>query len=193
LKATSKKVRIIKALDGEIVTEAVIDELPVTKGNYLPNLKKDILKITVVNRYAEKEKPSVAFVNGFGLKQGALASSVAHDSHNIVAVGTSDEAICTAVNEVIKNKGGVVAVDRNGRYKVLPLPIAGLMSPVDGYQLAKQYAEIDEWTKTELGCTLKAPFMLLSFLALPVIPALKITDLGLFDVKQFEFVDVGVW
>jgi len=192
LKATSKKVRIIKALDGEIVTQAAIDELPIANGNFLPDLKKDILKIAVVNRYAENEKPSVAFVNGFGLKQGALASSVAHDSHNIVAVGTSDEAICAAVNEVIKNKGGVVAVDNNGMHKVLGLPIGGLMSPMDGYELAKQYAEIDQWTKTELGCVLKAPFMLLSFLALPVIPALKITDLGLFDVGQFGFVEVGL-
>lgn len=192
LKANSKKVRIIKALDGEIVTGAKIDELPIIDENYEPDLDKDILKIAVVNRYKENEKPSVAFVSGFGLKQGALASSVAHDSHNIVAVGASDKAICAAVNEVIKHKGGVVAVNNNGISKVLALPIAGLMSPIDGYQLAQQYAEIDEWTKTELGCVLKAPFMLLSFLALPVIPALKITDLGLFDVEQFAFVEVGV-
>jgi len=192
LKATSTKIRVIKALDGEIVTGAKVDELEITNGHYQPNLDKDILKIAVVNRYVENEKPSVAFVNGFGLKQGALASSVAHDSHNIVVVGTSDEAICAAVNEVIRNKGGVVAVSNEGIRKVLALPIAGLMSPVDGYQLAQQYSEIDEWTKMELGCVLKAPFMLLSFLALPVIPALKITDLGLFDVEQFGFVEVGI-
>ncbi len=121
-----------------------------------------------------------------------MASSVAHDSHNIVAVGINDEALCQAVNAVIEAKGGVSAVDKNGNSKVLPLPIAGLMSPADGYKLAEQYAEIDQWTKEELGCTLKAPFMLLSFLALPVIPSIKITDLGLFDVNQFKFVDVEV-
>ena len=191
LKAKQKQVRVIKALDGEIVTQAKVNELSINHGNYEPDLKKDILKIAVVNRYAENKKPAVAFVNGFGLKQGALASSVAHDSHNIVAVGTSDETICAAINKVIQHKGGVVAVNNNGVDKVLALPIAGLMSPVDGYELAQQYAEIDAWTKTELGCILKAPFMLLSFLALPVIPALKITDLGLFDVERFGFVDVG--
>jgi len=192
IKGSSKKVRIIKALDGEIITQAQVDELPIADGNYLPDLQKDILKIAVVNRYAENEKPSIGFVRGFGLKQGALASSVAHDSHNIVAVGTSDENLCAAVNEVIKNKGGVVAVNNTGTAKVLGLPIAGLMSPIDGYELAQQYGKIDAWTKTELGCILKAPFMLLSFLALPVIPALKITDLGLFDVGRFGFVEVGL-
>jgi len=192
IKVNSKKVRIIKALDGEIVTQAEVDELPIADGNYLPDLQKDILKIAVVNRYAENEKPSIGFVRGFGLKQGALASSVAHDSHNIVAVGTFDENLCAAVNEVIKNKGGVVAVNNTGTAKVLGLPIAGLMSPIDGYELAQQYGKIDAWTKTELGCILKAPFMLLSFLALPVIPALKITDLGLFDVGRFGFVEVGL-
>jgi len=192
IKVNSKKVRIIKALDGEIVTQAEVDELPIADGNYLPDLQKDILKIAVVNRYAENEKPSIGFVRGFGLKQGALASSVAHDSHNIVAVGTFEENLCAAVNEVIKNKGGVVAVNNTGTAKVLGLPIAGLMSPIDGYELAQQYGKIDAWTKTELGCILKAPFMLLSFLALPVIPALKITDLGLFDVGRFGFVEVGL-
>ncbi len=192
LKATSKQGRIIKALDGEIVTKAAVDELSIIDGNYEPDLKKDILKIAVVNRYVKNEKPSVAFVKGFGLQQGALASSVAHDSHNIVTVGTSDETICAAINHVIQHKGGVVAVNNKGKHKMLALPIAGLMSPLNGYKLARQYAEVDAWAKAELGCVLKAPFMLLSFLALPVIPALKITDLGLFDVNRFGFVNVGL-
>ncbi|MEZ4933734.1 MAG: adenine deaminase C-terminal domain-containing protein, partial [Saprospiraceae bacterium] len=107
-----------------------------------------------------------------------------------VVIGTSDEQLCAAVNAVIEAKGGISAVGENGGTKVLPLPIAGLMSPMDGYELAEKYAGIDQWTKTELGCVLKAPFMTLSFLALPVIPALKMTDLGLFDVGVFGFVEV---
>lgn len=192
VQSNSPQVRIIKALDGEIVTGSEVGELTSTNGNYNVDVSKDILKIAVVNRYTKAAMPSVAFVRGFGLTQGALASSVAHDSHNIVAVGTSDEAICAAVNLLIGNKGGIAAVNDSSVTKSLALPIAGLMSPMDGYELAKQYAAIDQWTKLELGCQLKAPFMLLSFLALPVIPSLKITDLGLFDVERFGFVSVGV-
>lgn len=192
IEATSKQLRIIKALDGEIITGSEVDELLIEDGQYTTDTKKDILKITVVNRYAESAKPAVGFVRGFGLKQGALASSVAHDSHNIVAIGTSDQAICAAVNTVIASKGGVAAINDSGDSMILPLPIAGLMSPLDGYELAKQYSTIDAWTKTELGCQLKAPFMLMSFLALPVIPSLKMTDLGLFDVGSFGFVSVGL-
>jgi len=192
IKATTSKVRIIKAIDGEIVTQSEEGELEIINGNYIPSIEKDILKIAVVNRYKENEPPAVAFVRGFRLTQGALASSVAHDSHNIVAVGVSDEAICTAVNEIIQSKGGVVSVNDSGESSRLALPIAGLMSPIDGYQLAKQYQTVDRWTKEELGCKVKAPFMLLSFLALPVIPSLKITDLGLFDVEKFTFTDVAI-
>lgn len=190
--AKGQRVRIIKAIDGEIVTGSNEVELAIKNGEYSIDLENDILKIAVVNRYAANEKPSCAFVCGFGLQQGALASSVAHDSHNIVAVGTSDQAVSDAVNAVIKAQGGISVVNDHGMAKVLPLPIAGLMSPEDGYVLAKQYADIDTWTKSELGCKLKAPFMLLSFLALPVIPSLKITDLGLFDVDTFKFVSVAV-
>ena len=130
----------------------------------------------------------MGFVRGFGLWRGALASSVAHDSHNIVAVGTDDGALCAAVNAVIEAGGGISATDGLGDTRVIALPIAGLMSPEDGYALARQYAELDVWTKDVLGCRLRAPFMTLSFLALPVIPSLKMTDLGLFDVHQFAFV-----
>lgn len=183
-------VRIIVALDGEIVTEEARGKVLVKDGLLQPRPEEDILKITVVNRYAENVRPSVAFVRGFGLGKGAIASSVAHDSHNIVAVGLSDEALAQAVNAVIKAGGGVSAADGEGETRVLPLPIAGLMSPEDGYTLAAQYAQLDAWTKQALGCQLRAPFMALSFLALPVIPALKITDLGLFDVGRFGFVGV---
>ena len=184
------KVQVIQVLDGEIVTEKGTANLPIQDGFLQTNPADDILKITVVNRYAENARPAIGFVKGFGIKQGALASSVAHDSHNIVAVGSNDELLCAAVNAVIEAKGGISAVGENGETKVLPLPIAGLMSLADGYVLAKEYSEIDAWTKQSLGCVLNAPFMTLSFLALPVIPALKMTDLGLFDVGKFGFVEV---
>jgi adenine deaminase len=182
--------RVIEALDGQIVTGAASELLTVTNGSICTDLKRDILKITVVNRYSAGTKPALGFVRGFGLKQGALASSVAHDSHNIVAVGTSDEALCAAVNAVMEAKGGISAADDAGNTRVLALPIAGLMSQSDGYTLAREYAELDTWTKSALGCSLRAPFMVLSFLALPVIPRLKMTDLGLFDVEVFGFVEV---
>lgn len=190
--AEKATVRVIQVLDGEIVTQATTAQVLVENGNLQADPSQDILKIAVVNRYATDARPAVGFVKGTGLKNGALASSVAHDSHNIVAVGTSDELLCAAVNAVIKAKGGISAVGESGETKVLPLPIAGLMSPMNGYELAEKYAAIDQWTKSELGCVLKAPFMTLSFLALPVIPALKMTDLGLFDVEVFGFVEVEV-
>jgi adenine deaminase len=126
-----------------------------------------------------------AFIKNFGLKSGAMASSVAHDSHNIVAVGVDDESICQAVNKVIVTKGGVCAVDGTTEM-ILPLPVAGLMSNEDGYKVAADYTSIDRMTK-EMGSTLSAPFMTLSFMALLVIPHLKLSDLGLFDGDKFEF------
>lgn len=190
-KLPGSSVRIIEALDGQIVTGAAIETVPVENGFLLPHPARDILKISVVNRYTPEAKPVVAFVRGFGLKCGALASSVAHDSHNIVAVGCDDAALAAAVNAVIESKGGIAATNGAGDTRTLPLPIAGLMSQQDGYALAHDYATLDAWTKSALGCTLRAPFMVLSFLALPVIPKLKITDLGLFDVEQFGFVEVN--
>ncbi len=184
------KLRVIKVFDGEIVTgevEALAHEMD---GLYFPDLSQDLLYIAVLNRYAPDAKPALGFVQGFGLKCGALASSVAHDSHNIVAVGSSDDAIALAVNAVIEAKGGIAASNEMGDVRTLPLPIAGLMSQSDGWQLAKEYALLDGWVKSELGCVLRAPFMSLSFLALPVIPKLKMTDRGLFDVEKFGFVGV---
>lgn len=185
------KIRVIRALDGEIVTRQFQTILHTHDGALVPDITQDILKIVVVNRYVEKAPIAIGFVQGFGLKKGALASSVAHDSHNIVAVGTDDDALCTAVNAIISAKGGISATDGQ-QTKVIPLPIAGLMSTQDGYELAAAYAKLDAWTKSALSCQLKAPFMVLSFLALPVIPELKMTDLGLFDVNDFGFVSVAV-
>ena len=151
-------------------------------------LVEDLLKIAVVNRY-RTAPPALGYIRGFGLKTGAIASCVAHDSHNIVAVGVTDEALCRAVNEVIRNRGGIAACDGEGTWS-LALPVAGIMSPGDGYEVARQYAEVDKVVKSRLGCALKAPFMALSFMALPVIPSLKMTDRGLFDVGAFGFVEV---
>jgi adenine deaminase len=145
----------------------------------------DILKIVVVNRYQDAPVAK-AFIRNFGLKRGAIASSVAHDSHNIVAVGADDESICRAVNAVIEQKGGVSCVG-DDKELVLPLPVAGLMSAEDGYLVADKYAAIDAAAKA-LGSTLSAPYMTLSFMALLVIPHLKLSDKGLFDGDEFKLI-----
>lgn len=171
---------VIVCHDGQLVTTKQL----IAKEELLP--VNDVLKIAVVNRY-KPAKVAVAYIKNFGLTQGAIASSVAHDSHNIVAVGVSDEDICNAVNLVIKHQGGLSAVGHKQEL-VLPLPVAGLMSADDAWQVAKQYTEIDLFSKNKLGSTLGAPFMSLSFMALLVIPSLKLSDKGLFDGDTFTFV-----
>ena len=183
-----KEIPVIEALDGQLITKRLSfspkTESP-SEGNIISDTARDILKIVVVNRY--KQAPvAKAFIKNFGLQQGALASTVAHDSHNIVAVGVDDESICKAVNLLINNKGGVSCVKDNTEL-VVPLPVAGLMSNEDGYKVAEQYSLIDKAAK-DAGCTLASPYMTLSFMALLVIPHLKLSDLGLFDGDKFEFV-----
>jgi adenine deaminase len=182
------RIRVIEVVDGEIVTNAGFAHAKIKNGCILPDLQNDILKLAVINRYQEAP-PAIAFVKNFGLKEGAIASSIAHDSHNIIAVGVDDECICRAVNAVIEQKGGISAVSCDKEW-VLPLPLAGLMSPEDGWKVAEQYSAIDAKAK-ELGSKLQAPFMSLSFLALLVIPSLKLSDKGLFDVNLFNFTDLG--
>lgn len=189
LAAAGSNMRVIKALDGELVTEEFTVPVKASGGFAEGDEEKDILKFTVVNRYQDAP-PAVAFINGFNLKAGAIASCVGHDSHNILAVGTSDELICRAVNLIVENKGGICAVSANGTEKVLPLPVAGIMTHADGNEVAERYSEIDSFAKTELGSTLRAPFMTLSFMALLVIPQLKLSDKGLFDGKAFRFVNL---
>jgi adenine deaminase len=184
-----EQVNVIEALDGQLITNKLIRNLKdvfVKNGFIESNPENDLLKIVVVNRYTDSPIAK-AFIKNFGLKQGAIASSVAHDSHNIVAVGVDDENICKAVNLVIEQQGGVSAVD-NEKEMVLALPIAGLMSNDDGYKVAEAYTAIDKMVKEELGSTLTAPFMTLSFMALLVIPHLKLSDQGLFDGDSFSFV-----
>ena len=176
----------IEALDGQLITNKIICKPIIKNEVYESDVANDILKIVVVNRY--KNAPvAKAFIKNFGIKHGAIASSVAHDSHNIVAVGVDDESICKAVNLVIKERGGVSAVSIQ-KEMVLSLPVAGLMSNDDGYKVAAAYTAIDNMVKSAMGSTLTAPFMTLSFMALLVIPHLKLSDLGLFDGDEFTFV-----
>lgn len=174
---------VIGALNGQLITEKLSLASRIQDGHYVPDLSKDILKIAVINRY-HPAPPAVAFIKNFGLTHGAIASSVAHDSHNIVVVGTSDEAMCQAVNLIIEHRGGLSAVSNEATH-VLPLPVAGLMSHEEGYKVAESYTAIDQFVKKTLGSTLTAPFMTLSFMALLVIPHLKLSDKGLFDGDQF--------
>lgn len=180
------KLRVIEALDGQLITQALEVYPKVRDGQVVADVEHDILKLCVVNRYSNA-KPSVAFVKNFGLKSGAIASSVAHDSHNIIAVGVDDVSICEVINAVIRHKGGIALFDGE-EVDLLPLPVAGLMSTEDGYQVAKNYAALDRKAK-EIGATLSAPFMTLSFMALLVIPHLKLSDCGLFDCSTFAFSD----
>lgn len=185
----AKKIRVIEAKDGELVTNQIHADALIENGNLVSNTQEDILKMTVVNRY-KNEKPSIAFIKNFGLKEGAIASSVGHDSHNIIAVGVSDEAICKAVNLLIENKGGVCAVS-NQEEKVVALPVAGIMSDKSGVEIGKAYAILDAMAK-QMGSTLRAPYMTLSFMALLVIPSLKLSDKGLFDGNTFKFTSLEV-
>jgi adenine deaminase len=181
-----KTVYAIEALDGQLITNKIICK-PIIKDNfYEADITSDILKIVVVNRYTNAPVAK-AFIKNFGLKQGAIASSVAHDSHNIVAVGADDESLMKAVNLVIAAQGGVSAVSHTSEI-ILALPVAGLMSNEDGYTVATAYTTIDKMVKEELGSGLTAPFMTLSFMALLVIPHLKLSDMGLFDGDTFSFV-----
>ena len=174
-------------MDGQLITGASDADLRVEDGNVLADIAHDILKIAVVNRYSDAPV-AIGFIRNFGLKSGAIASSVAHDSHNIVVVGADDDALCNAVNAIIDCKGGI-SLCNGTTVDVMPLPIAGLMSDKDGYHAAKLYEQLSEGAKA-LGSKLAAPFMTLSFMALPVIPALKMTDKGLFDVNKFDFVSL---
>jgi len=183
-KSSAKKIRVIEALEGQLVTNELIEDALIIDGNLVSNVENDILKMTVVNRYND-QKPAIAFIKNFGLKEGAIASSVGHDSHNIIAVGVSDDSICKAVNLLIENKGGICAVSKSEE-KIVPLPVAGIMSDKDGKTIGKQYAELDKMAK-HLGSNLHAPYMTLSFMALLVIPSLKLSDKGLFNGTDFKF------
>ena len=181
-------IKVIAAMDGNLLTNTIIATPKVVDGNIVSDTSRDLLKMVVLNRY-EKAQPAVGFVNGFSLKRGAIATSVAHDSHNIVAVGCSDEDIARAINLLIYTKGGMVACSET-EFALLPLPVAGLMSLEEGGRVAEDYERADRLAH-EFGCTLYSPFMTLSFMALLVIPELKLSDKGLFDVMKFGFTTLG--
>ena len=180
-----KTIPVIEALDGQLITRKITRPPKTAGGKIISDIENDILKIVVVNRYMQAPVAK-AFIKNMGLLQGAIASSVAHDSHNIVAVGADDESICRAVNLVIEKKGGISCA-ANEAEMVLGLPVAGLMSNENGYDVANAYTAIDAMSKS-LGSKLTAPFMTLSFMALLVIPHLKLSDKGLFDGDLFEFI-----
>lgn len=202
-------IRVIEALDGQLITNELEVEAKIDHNQIVPDVDRDLLKLVVVNRYQDAP-PAVAFIKNFGLQHGAIASSVGHDSHNITAVGCDDESICRAVNLVIETKGGLSAVvgqspeedvisrreflhlTTRPESQFLSLPVAGLMTDADGYEVAAQYTALDQFAKRELGSTLNAPFMTLSFMALLVIPKLKLSDKGLFDGEQFRFTPLQI-
>jgi adenine deaminase len=187
--ANSGKMRVIEALEGQLITNSLVLDAKLANGLAVSDVDRDILKLVVLNRYSVA-RPAVAFVKGFGLQQGAFASSVAHDSHNLVAVGTTDEDICNALNAVVAERGGL-SVSSDGQTEVLPLPVAGLMTTDSCDVAGSKYQRLDHRVK-KLGSTMRAPYMTLSFLALLVIPSLKLSDQGLFDVEKFEFVPLFV-
>ncbi|WP_299987302.1 adenine deaminase [uncultured Pontibacter sp.] len=185
---STSKIRVIEAFDGQLITHQVWADPKIENGFIQSDVAQDVLKITVVNRY-ENAEPAVAFIKNVGIQRGAIASSVGHDSHNIIAVGVDDESIARAVNLIISAKGGVAAVDGDNE-QLLPLPVAGIMSAADGYEVANAYSAIDRMSK-EMGSKLASPFMTLSFMALLVIPSLKLSDKGLFNGDDFKFVPVA--
>ena len=184
-----KRTRVIVPTDGQLITHCEALPAKSIDGLAVSDVERDMLKLAVVNRYADAP-PAIGFVSPFGLRRGAIASSVAHDSHNIVAVGVDDDALCRAVNAVIDAGGGLSVVDGD-EVDVLPLPVAGLMSDRECHEVGRAYAQLDRRAK-DMGTTLAAPFMTLSFMALLVIPELKLSDRGLFDGTRFEFVPLFV-
>lgn len=187
--ALEKKIKVIRAFDGQLITEVIIADANIENGQVISDTRSDVLKMVVLNRYSHS-RPAVAFVQGFGMKRGAIASTVAHDSHNIIAVGVNDDEIIRAINLLIVEKGGISLVNGN-EYKILPLPVAGLMSNSDGYQVATMYELINAAAKG-LETKLITPYMTLSFMALLVIPSLKLSDKGLFDGDNFKFTELFV-
>ena len=195
-KHEAQQIWVIEALEGQLITHKLLKNGKIVDGFLVSNVADDILKIVVVNRYT-RAPVAISFIKNIGLQYGAIASSVAHDSHNIIAAGVDDESICEAVNLIINQKGGISASlctqyfnaeNDATQHKVLPLPIAGLMSDSDGVTVARAYTDINNFATARLGSPLQAPFMTLSFMALLVIPHVKLSDKGLFDSDTFNFI-----
>jgi adenine deaminase len=188
IKPEKSKIKVIEVVDKELVTNSFTTTPKVENGNIVSDTEHDILKIVVYNRYIKNSKPQIGFINGFGLQSGAIATSIAHDSHNIIAIGCNDSDICNAINEIIEHKGGLCYVKQKDYY-TLELEFAGLMTQQPAQEVADIYEKLNTVIKTN-GSKLTSPFMTLSFMALLVIPNLKIGDKGLFDVTKFEFTNL---
>ncbi len=186
---SSVQVKCIEALNGQLITNSIISTLPVINGIVQCDPSQDVLKMVCINRYSHS-KAAIAYIKNFGLQAGAIGSTVAHDSHNIIVVGVDDASILASINQLMESQGGVNVVS-NGDVHALPLPLAGLMSTEPAEIVAAQYAKLDLLAK-ELGSKLDAPFMTLSFMALLVIPHLKLSDKGLFDGDSFNFTNLIV-
>jgi adenine deaminase len=182
------KIKVIEALDGQLITNKLLLEPKVADNTIVADTKNDVLQIAVINRYTDAPVAN-GFIKNFGLQHGAIASTVGHDCHNIIVVGTSATAICNAANALIESKGGIAVITASNKALVMPLPIAGIMTNATAEEAGSQYQQLDAAAK-QLGCTLTAPFMTLSFMALPVIPALKMCDKGLFDSEVFDIVEL---
>jgi adenine deaminase len=184
-------IRVIEAIEGQLITHELMLPATITNGFIVADPARDLLKIAVVNRYQPGAQVATAFIRNIGLKYGALASTVGHDCHNIIAVGVDDASLCAAVNALIDCKGGIAVARSADDVSSMPLPVAGLMSNLPGNEVAATYTRLDKMAK-ELGTPLQAPFMTLSFMALLVIPALKLSDKGLFDGSKFQFTPLVV-
>ena len=191
LPARSGQCRVIGLRDGDLFTEEILCWPTTGEGLVLSNPGRDLLKLAVCNRYAEASEPALALVKGLGLQSGALAASVAHDSHHLICVGSDDALMARAANAIINCGGGLAAVNGQGEMALMPLPVAGLMTTEQCEVAAEQYRQVTAMARS-CGCRLGAPFMALSFLALPVIPELKLTDRSLFDARLFQPVDFWV-
>ena len=189
VRAESSQIKVIKAYDKELFTQQMVCNARINDGNIVSDTANDVLKLVVYNRYTPA-KPAVGFINGFNLKNGALASTVAHDSHNIIALGTDDRLIIQAINLLIETKGGICGIN-NQQHLILPLPAGGLMSGKPVETVAKEYQALNDFAKS-MGCSFNAPFMTMAFTALLVIPELKLSDKGLFDVNKFAFTSLTV-
>lgn len=189
IKAEGKNLNVIECLDGQLITNLVNSQTKDSEGFAVSDVDNDVLKMVVVNRY-EQQKPAIAFIKNFNLKEGAIASCVGHDSHNIIAVGVDDLSITKAINLIIDNKGGISAISKTEE-GVLDLPIAGIMTDKNAYEVGELYSKLDKMAK-DMGSTLNAPYMTLSFMALLVIPSLKLSDKGLFNGSKFDFEELFV-
>jgi adenine deaminase len=190
LPASGSEIRVIEAIDGQLITRSGRTKARIESGFAVSDIDNDLLKIVVINRYKDAP-PAIAFVKNFGLKRGAIASTVAHDSHNIIAIGTNDADLAGAVNLLVKHQGGYALHDGSDE-DILPLPVAGLMTNADGFEVAAKFEALRQKARQQLGSTLKSPFMTLSFMALLVISELKLSDKGLFDGKKFVFTSLFV-